>query len=104
MQRLAEVKAKKAATANAGSATNIVGGESEAEALMRIAQINREKFAHVEPRLKETTKAAERRVTVKYEGIGKIDRFGPTADSFAGNTLGLGGRLKVPVWRKSSNL
>lgn len=72
--------------------------------MMRIAQINREKFAHVEPRLKETTKTAERRATQKYEGIGKIDRFGPTGDSFAGNTLGLGGRLKVPTWRKSSNL
>ncbi|KAL4505879.1 hypothetical protein ABPG72_013640 [Tetrahymena utriculariae] len=70
--------------------------------IQRIQSINKEKYSYIENRLLEQTKAAERRITQKYENQGKIDRFGPSADSFAGNPLGIGGRLKVPQWRSNN--
>ncbi|EAR95269.1 hypothetical protein TTHERM_00382300 (macronuclear) [Tetrahymena thermophila SB210] len=70
--------------------------------IQRIQSINKEKYSYIENRLLEQTKAAERRITQKFDNQGKIDRFGPSADSFAGNPLGIGGRLKVPQWRSNN--
>lgn len=58
----------------------------------RILFANKQKYSHIENRLKESTKAVERRFTQKYEHPQIVDRFAVHADTFAGNVLGIGGR------------